>query len=264
MTGRTQIVHGGSDKKNGDFTSVHRLARARKTSSWGCGKETKAGDRLLIYFEHPHSAIVASAVALKDAMQGGNWPFVTRVGSIKILPAKITLQEMKGMFPRWKWLNYPRSKQYLDTQKAEALLERAGLKLKAPPITITVSGAGFGKPEQNRRVEKAACRAVKRHFERRGYQVVSREKANRGYDFDASRDGETLHVEVKGISGSLERFPITVNEVNCARTDSKFQLAIVTEALSSKRRVRVLTRSEFLKQFWLKPLAYIAERNATA
>lgn len=95
MTGRTQIVHGGSDKKNGDFTSVHRLARERKTSSWGCGKETKTGDRLLIYFEHPHSAIVASAVALRDAVPGDYWPFVTRVGSIRILPSPIALQEMK-------------------------------------------------------------------------------------------------------------------------------------------------------------------------
>jgi hypothetical protein len=265
MIGNTQIVHGGSDKKNGDFSLTHRLAKTKGTSpAWGCGKETKTGDKLLIYFEKPHSAIVASAVALANARPGDYWPFVTRIGEFKILPSPITLSEMKEMFPRWKWLNYPRSKQYLDNHKAKALLKRANLKLKSPPVSVKVSGAGFGKPEQNRLVEQAACKAVRKHFERRGYEVVSREKDNRGYDFDVSRNGETLHIEVKGVSGSLQKFPITANEVVCARADSKFQLALVTEALSPKQQVKIFKRKDFLKSFSFKPLAYFAERNLPA
>lgn len=260
--GTTQIVHGGSDKNNGDFSSTHRLAKTKGTSpAWGCGKETKAGDRLLIYFERPHSAIVASAVALANARPGDHWPYVTRIGEFKILPLPITLAEMKEMFPRWMWLNYPRSKQYLDNRRAKALLERASLKLKSPPVSVKVSGAGFGKPEHNRLVEQAACKAVKMHFARRGYAVTSREKDNRGYDFDVSRHGQTLHIEVKGVSGSLQRFPVTANEIACARTDSKFQLALVTEALSSRRQIRLFGRTDFLKEFSLKPLAFFAEKN---
>ena len=265
MNGRTQIVHGGSDRNNGDFSRVHRLAKTKGTSpAWGCGKETKTGDKLLIYFEKPHSAIVASAVALANARPGDYWPFVTRIGKFSILPSPIALSEMKEMFPRWKWLNYPRSKQYLDGQKAKVLLSRASLKLKSPPVSVKVTGAGFGKPEQNRLVEQAACKAVRRHFERRGYKVVSREKDNRGYDFDVSRNGEALHIEVKGVSGSLPRFPITANEVACARSDSKFQLAVVIETLSPKQRVKVFKRKDFLKNFSFKPLAYLAEPNLPA
>ena len=259
MNGRTQIVHGGSNKKNSDFSLIHRLANARKTSSWGCGKDTKTGDRLLIYFEQPHSAIVASAVALKDAVPGDSWPFVTRVGKIKILPSPITLSEMRLMFPRWKWLHYPRSKQYLDTEKAETLMERAGRKVETFPVSVRVSGAGFGTATQNRLVERAACDAVRKYFKRRQYEVVSREREDCGYDFDVSRNGKTLHVEVKGISGSLAKFPITSNEVTCARRDTKFRLAIVTQARASERRVQLMTGKVFLRRFELTPLAYFAK-----
>ena len=259
MNRRIQIVHGGSDKKNGDFSVVHRLAKANKTSSWGCGKKTKAGDRLLIYFEHPHSSIVASAVALKDATLGEHWPFVTRVGQIKILRSPITLAEMKEMFPHWKWLNYPRSKQYLDETKADVLFKRAGLKLKTPPVVVKVSGAGFGSPEQNRLVEQAACGAVRKHFEKRGYEVTSREKENVGYDLDVTKNSEAIHVEVKGVSGSMLKFPITANEVACARTDAKFKLVVVTEATTPQKKVHVFARKDFLKSFGLTPLAYFAE-----
>jgi hypothetical protein len=48
MSGRTQIVHGGV--RNGDYRLIHRLAKQGKESYWGCGKETKRDDTLLIYF----------------------------------------------------------------------------------------------------------------------------------------------------------------------------------------------------------------------
>ena len=264
MNGRTQIVHGGSDKKNGDFSLIQNLAKAKKSSSWACGKETKAGGTLLIYFGKPHSAIIASAVALKDSTPGDYWPYVTRIDEIKILPMPITLAEMQEKFPRWKWLNYPRANQYLDNHKAQVLLKRASLKLNTPPVAVKVSGAGFGKTEQNRLVEQAACKVVRKHFERQGYGVISREKENVGYDFDVTRNDEVIHLEVKGISGSLQKFPITANEVACAYADSKFQLALVTEAMSPKQKVKFFNRKDFLKSFSFKPLAYFAERNLPA
>jgi hypothetical protein len=257
MNRQIQIVHGGV--RNGDYEAIHRLAKLKKENRWACGKNTKAGDILLIYFLQPHSKIVASAVALKDAQPGDYWPFMTRIGKIRLLPSPITLAEMKEMFPRWNWLNYPRSKQYLDEAKAEVLLKRAELKLKTPPVAVKVSGGGFGKPEQNRLVEQSACKAVCSFFKKRGYKLVSREKENVGYDFDATKRSETLHVEVKGISGSLLRFPITANEVACAKTDSKFRLAVITEATTPRNKVHLFSRKDFLKSFELTPLAYFAE-----
>jgi hypothetical protein len=76
-----------------------------------------------------------------------------------------------------------------------------------------------------------------------------------------SRDGEVLHVEVKGVSGAGLQFPITANEVGCARSDSAFQLAIVTEARTRKRHIDCFTGKQFLKRFKLHPLAFRAEQN---
>jgi hypothetical protein len=264
MIGNIQITHGG-DKKSGDFSLIKKCAKAMKPTSWACLKETKKGAGLLIYFGKPRSAIMASAVACKDAIpRRGKWPYETKIDEIKILPVPISLNEMREMFPRWKWLNNTRSKQFLDNDKANLLSKRSSRKLKTPPVSVKVSGAGFGKPEQNRLVEQAACKAVRKHFERQGYEVVSREKENEGYDFDVTRNGMAIHVEVKGVSGSLQKFQITANEVACAHTDSKFQLALVTNALSPKQQLKIFSRKDFLKSFSLKPLAYFAELNLPA
>lgn len=261
MSVRVQILHGGSNVKNGDFSAVHGLAKLKRPTSWSwsCGKETKADDKLLIYFERPHSAIIASGVALKDAKPGKYYRYITKIGDLQILSAPISIDEMRKRFPRWKWLNYPRAKQYLDDRKAGILLKRASLRLKTPPVSVKISGAGFGTPEQNRLVEKGACRAVKRHFAKRGYKVVSREKENIGYDFDVTKKSETIHVEVKGTSGSTLTFPITANEVNSAKTDSKFKLAVVTEATTPQKKVHIFDAKGFLKGFGLTPLAYFAK-----
>ncbi len=139
------------------------------------------------------------------------------------------------------------------------LLTRGNLKIKTPPVAVKVSGGGFGSAERNRLVEQAACKAVRKRYEQRKYEVVSREKENLGYDFDATRNSEKLHLEVKGVSGSLLKFPITANEVARARSDSKFQLVVVTETTLSTRKIHIYSRKEFLKLFDLKPFAYFAE-----
>ena len=109
-------------------------------------------------------------------------------------------------------------------------------------------------------MEKAACNEVKAYFKKRKYSVHSREKENLGYDFDVVRDGKIMHAEVKGVSGSLLIFPITSNEVACARSDRAFHLAVVTEA-RKKPFIHLFTAKEFLKRFKLKPLAFYAEHS---
>ena len=125
--------------------------------------------------------------------------------------------------------------------------------------TVGVWGAGFGTPEQNRLVEKAACKAVKGYFRKCGYKISSREKECLGYDFDVSRNRETLHVEVKGISGSELRFPITANEIASAKSDPVFQLAVVTHARSKAPTIQIFGGKRFLQQVTLRPLAFYAE-----
>jgi hypothetical protein len=150
----------------------------------------------------------------------------------------------------------------LDEPKASKLLKlanRKGKQTAEPTVRISAVGAGFGTPEQNRIVEKAACKAIQGHFESKGYKLVSREIEKVGYDFDARRNGEELHIEVKGVSGSVRKFIITPKEIKCARTDSKFRLAVVTEATASTRKIKIFKQKEFLKFFELKALAYSAE-----
>jgi hypothetical protein len=174
---------------------------------------------------------------------------------------------MRAVFPKWGWLKRTRNLTYLDEPKANQLLHLGTRRVKQiaeTPVKVYFAGAGFGgTPEQNSVVEKAACKAVRAHFEKKGYEIISREKEKIGCDFDASRKGEGLHIEVKGISGSILRFPMTANEIDCARSDMKFCLAVVTEAKSPQKEVRVISRQNFLKHFHIKPLAFFAEAKSS-
>ena len=240
--------------------------KGKRTIAWGCGMDIKKDDRLFIYFREPYKAIRFFGIALEDASPTGKGRYRYET-KIKITPlrAPITIDEMREMFPRWKWLTYPRQRPYLNganAKIAQALWNRAKLKLKTAPVSVKVSGGGFGRsPEQIRKVEKAACSAVKLYFREKGYELISCEKENRGYDFDVRRNKEELHVEVKGVSGSMLKFPITTNEIACAKSDTKFKLAVVTEATTPQKKVHIFDRKDFLKSFELTPLAYFAEAN---
>ena len=51
---------------------------------------------------------------------------------------------------------------------------------------------------------------------------------------------------------------ITANELQTAKTDPCFHVAVVTEALSRKAQVAVLTGERFLKDYSLAPISYAA------
>ncbi len=254
---RVQIVHGGADKYIKDYSTLLKASKKQLTIPWACGKKTEAGDTLLIYFQHPHSAITALAKARRSARPSKYWRYITELEDIRMLPVEITLAEIREMFPKWPWTKQPRAIQYLDRQKSTALLHRVGVEAEELSRDLTICGGGFGSTEQNRRVERAACKAVTAHFQKKGYTVTSREKEKPGYDFDVSRNGKIMHVEVKGVSGLLPKFPITANEIKCARLDKAFRLAVVNAALTNPR-VDVFTGAKFLKRFELTPIAFFA------
>jgi hypothetical protein len=93
--------------------------------------------------------------------------------------------------------------------------------------------------ERRRRIEVAAVDAVGRHLEEAGFVVDSVEEDNLGYDLIATRGNETLHVEVKGRSGSDVAAELSVNEFEClsryqrlSDPEGHYRIAIVTNALS--------------------------------
>ena len=258
MPTRTQIIIGGKDT----LKALKDIAARKELVSWSCGKNTKAGDFLFFYAMKPTSAIVATGIAASKARPHKKWHYVTDIENLEIIKNPIPLQELLVELPKWGWPRQPRRPTYprdYIVRKIEQLAKRRLVTTTIHPEKRIDNGAGFGHSERNRLVEQAACKEVKKHFENLGYKVISREKENLGYDFDVIKGSETIHLEVKGISGSALKFPITANEVACARRDSKFKLAVVTEAMTSQKRVHIFSRKDFLKGFKLTPFAYFAE-----
>jgi len=119
-------------------------------------------------------------------------------------------------------------------------------------------GGGYGDPKRNRIVEAAAVKSVKRHLRNHGYKVKSRESERIGYDLDATRNGSTLHIEVKGVAGQITEFLITKGEVNRAKDDLAFQLCVVTRALSRVPLLNFYPGKQLLAGFRLEPTAFRA------
>jgi len=105
----------------------------------------------------------------------------------------------------------------------------------------------------NPRAEKAAVRHVTRHLRKLGYTVLSREEEICGYDLHASKDSEELHVEVKGCSRASPRFFISRNEIETAKRDPSWRLAVVTNATGRPRTAPFLSHRQMNREFQLAP-----------
>ncbi|MBK7197537.1 MAG: DUF3883 domain-containing protein [Myxococcales bacterium] len=101
------------------------------------------------------------------------------------------------------------------------------------------TGAGFGNAEENRKVERAAVRAVTRKLTARGWHVKSVEAAKVGYDLKCWTATCELHVEVKGIKGTKPTFFITQAEGAYWKGHTHARIAVVTSALT-KPKIRFL------------------------
>lgn len=122
----------------------------------------------------------------------------------------------------------------------------------------TSTGAGFGNPETNRKVERAAVAAVTDWYESEGWTVESVEAQKCGYDLLCRKESEENHVEVKGIQGELVAFIITAAEVKQAQKDSDFVLCVVTSALTNDPKLILYDGESFGSDFELSPLSYRA------
>jgi len=120
------------------------------------------------------------------------------------------------------------------------------------------AGAGFGRSEENRKIEEAAVNLVCERYRREGWRVESVEELRYGYDLHCVRDGEEAHVEVKGVAGVERRFVITAGELRCAHEDDLYVLALVTSALSSGPVLELLPAVAFRKAFTFVPIQYWA------
>ena len=122
-------------------------------------------------------------------------------------------------------------------------------------------GGGFGNPETNKRVEKAAISFVTNDYKKRGWKVISVETEKRGFDLLCTKASKEEHVEVKGIQGDLLSFIITAGEVKKSQTDKKFVICVVTSA-SSSPKLHKFTAKDFCDQFDLEAIAYRAFKKS--
>lgn len=88
--------------------------------------------------------------------------------------------------------------------------------------------------EKKSKVEKIAIRTCCDHYEALGYEVVSVEKDNLGWDLIAKCKRTSLRIEVKGLSGDKFYIELTPNEYEVFKQQADdYRLAVVVNSLVS-------------------------------
>lgn len=111
---------------NGDFLYVHMLIRDGGTTNWSCMKDDQPGDDVLIYIREPWSAMLAKAKVIGKPYRGDpavtDWDYLTKLGHFEMLPNQtLTIPGLKRVFPKWKWLKYPRAHAHVPAEIANEL-----------------------------------------------------------------------------------------------------------------------------------------------
>lgn len=144
MKDRLLILIGGSDEQNGDYSLVHQQARRGGTTNWSSLKDSRPGDRALIYIARPHSALIAKAGVLANAVKGrpGDYAYRAKVGHFEILPNRVGIDTLRQRFPGWGWLRLPRGKAVVPARYAEKLWKL--VHQSRPNVQILISNSGYG------------------------------------------------------------------------------------------------------------------------
>ena len=229
------------------LTKERELADAVRNADdwWSCSKTTAVGDRVLVYYTGREGGIAHEWRAISDAKRDpeSQWPYQCRVTWVKSFVPIISLDEMRRSDPTKKCpiVHYP---QGISVRLEEAVAERlCSLRTRREKGTSRAArtrashGAGFGDPDTNPEIERAAVNHVRDDYESRGWEVETREKDKVGYDLDCRRGRLLRRVEVKGTSGNIESFFITKNELNRLNTDDLIVLAIVLRATDEEAAI---------------------------
>ena len=118
------------------------MARRGGTAKWSGLKDSRPGDRVLIYIRRPHSALVAKAEVLAKAVKGkpGDWAYRVKIGDFELLPNRIGIDNLKKRFPRWAWLRFPRGKAIVPAEYADSLWKL--VHEKGSTVQILIGGTG--------------------------------------------------------------------------------------------------------------------------
>lgn len=125
---------------------------------------------------------------------------------------------------------------YADSPQSAAIVSRVQVIVGGKHVKIPLPKTSSAKQDQDRKakIEHAAIKICREHFENMGYLVTSVEKDNLGWDLEAASGKTVLRIEVKGLSGSAFFIELTPNEyVVFSEQSVAYRLAVVTAALEN-------------------------------
>ena len=128
-----------------------------------------------------------------------------------------------------------RNVRYLDQPVARSFVRRIHQYIQQTehPPPSAKGRPRNGDSKLRKKVETAAVRCVFDYYEARGFDCVSVEHENLGWDLECSLRGRKLLVEVKGCSGAVADVELTPNEyASSLQHPHRYRIAIVTTALS--------------------------------
>jgi hypothetical protein len=247
--------------------SAHEV-RASGKGWWSCSKATRKGDRVLVYLVGDDGGIAHEWRATSDAEPDQEWKYICYVRRVRSFSCIIILSEIRYAVPKRECpiLHHPQGSSVKIPEGAadRVIALRGPVRIEGgseatPP---TDPGAGFGDPDTNPEVEKAAVDRVRQHFEQRGWDVRSRESDCIGYDLECVKGKQEQHVEVKGTRGDTERFIITKKELETLRHDPRFVLAVVLKATAPRARIILHTGQEAAREFRFDCICYMANKRS--
>jgi hypothetical protein len=130
---------------------------------------------------------------------------------------------------------------YADSEEASVFVQQTRAFIEAYTRTGRPPKPRPGRrrqPDTLKRlaVELAAVKLVWQHYADLGYELVSVEKDNVGWDLEAVVDRLRLRLEVKGLSGAQLAVELTPNEYRAFTNpthQASYRLCVVTEALTT-------------------------------
>jgi hypothetical protein len=99
----------------------------------------------LIHIQRPHSALIAKADVLANAVKGkpGDYAYRAKLGHFELLPNRVGLDTLRKQFPHWAWLRQPRGKAIVPAQYVDKLWKLVNQKQSTVQILIANSGYGL-------------------------------------------------------------------------------------------------------------------------
>lgn len=89
-------------------------------------------------------------------------------------------------------------------------------------------------PQDRKKIETIAIKAITQEYTERGFNVISVESENLGWDLEAVHKRTKLRIEVKGLSGEKVSVEITPNEFkNMEAYKDSYRLCVVTNCMVS-------------------------------